>query len=112
MDTAARQDTTDELAQNSKQTKRQNLKKRSSLPRSPRRSESNAVALVARKTTTLPRIALTSLFPRGPKLDPEGWSVAAGLGGCVTASVTSVLGQSFCDNLMMNIKKQHKENEE
>jgi len=112
VDTAASRDTTDELVQNSRQTKKQDLQpKRSLLPRSPRRSESNAVALVARKTTTRQRTALTSLSLLIRTLAPKEWSVAVGLGGSVTESVNFAQRQSTLSSLTTTKKKkQHKEN--
>jgi hypothetical protein len=110
VDTAARQDTTDELARNSKQTRKQNLKPRWWLRSQSQRRRFNAAEPVARKTTTLPRTALISHYRRAPTLVPEGWNVVVGLGGFATASVIFALERSFCDILTTKKKKQRKEN--
>ena len=112
MDTAANRDTTDELARNSKQTKKQNLKQRLWLKHQNQRRKFNAAALVARKTTTLRRTAHTSLPRREFRLVQRDWNVGAFLGGCGMESVSDALAQSFASTLKTKNKKQHKENEE
>ena len=85
VDTAAT-DTTDELAQNSRQTKKQNLKKRSLLTQKPKKKRKQRCRACGEKDDHTAKNCPYKPIPADADIGPKKWSVAVGLGGSVTES--------------------------